>query len=1353
MIKSRMIWKRVVALVLTLALVITSAVVPKTEVSAAPAKAVKKVTLKVGSKNVTKKTITVEKGKKSKIKVVVKPAKAKKKVAFKSSNKNVAAVNKKGVVTAKKKGTAKITVTVTGKNKKKKKAWMKVKVTEKETTTPSEQKPSETTNNTANDTTSDNTVAVTGVTATILPSENIVAGQSAQIVASVQPANATDSTLKYTSSNTNVAAVNEVGAVTGINAGTAIITITSTNGKTAYVTVTVVEVKATEVKLDQTVAELTVTSTTSLKATVLPSDVKDKTIVWSSEDTSIASVDQNGVVTGVNPGTTTIKALNEKSGLFAECVVTVKSNSILADGITAEVTNPYVDNVGTEYTNTVLVGDDMNVRVRVVKDGQPLGNANVNLKMERLYGNSSGYFEIRQDYLTTDANGYANFAIGLKSTYSSVDAVSGRYQSYTLTATEVSSNQKVNITVKFGSIVLNGISVENNINPLYQDIEPSDNASPFDTGIWTSHSVDGKKIEKYVSSQTVSSYEDDHKVYFNAEPELILPATSENAHLGDWEVKFPTSAADGDSGSYSVYNTDSNMTTTTVVEDVPAGLRYITLTFDKLNLSKYTAMYIDLYSEAGDSLFHKEVTNINNSDVNQGIQITWQSDTNCRIVVSLVSQGQVEVSNEGYVLSKISGPWATTNDELTTSYAIENSVTWTDVTTDVIYETKEWSYAEAEEYLPSDSVFLNSTYKYSYRIPVFPYTGDAVITVKDANDKVKAYYLYPTENPRGYDTNGNITYKNVNELAAPSSRIYAILATEEEVTQTVTGSLKTSGNQAVVDTERTGMTALMATVNVNGLEQSELNEQNGGKMYTSVQWAPVPKKTAEEILPEFYAIEGQRVTVTAQLYDKNNNLKTTAGESIKFTYLDGDEEVEITKASQEIGGTDATDTVTVISFMQSTNEKGQVIIELYGMGTDFVEGLTAESSDYNVGLSFEADVATDINLTKGNIYWVDLGTAFVDSAVMSENPVRTSNFNTSIDMIQKSSASEVGKVWNVGYLPIARSHKFDYSKTSDVSEDVLKEYEEFISVENVSIAYDKSGKGTLTHENGVATITSTEIGNTEINGYIDVESMLPENVVFNFYNENGDIVSYKNIGQGTPNVDNTGLKLTMAWTLSGMQAEIITPNGTSVDIYTDTTVYVQVLDNYGNKVENATVSYTMNISGTEKTGSGTTNDKGIFAINIAAPKKVVNCAITINVGDDISKDVTINYIDTADKEFGIMEDATDSYAVEIVSDNQLKLYFTNRINKSTLKAGQFKFQQVGSTDIQYNVENAEISSDNNAIIITLDKAIENKMASHTVTVDSYEDKLGVVYELMDTFGQKITGDASYTFIPSEIVSE
>lgn len=110
-----------VALISTLVLNISSVAANTVEIKSAA--------LKINNKTVTKKTYSLKKGKKATVKVSVTPIKAKKSIVFKSSNKKVATVSRKGVVTAKKAGIAKISVVVKGKNGKKKSTWLKIKVT------------------------------------------------------------------------------------------------------------------------------------------------------------------------------------------------------------------------------------------------------------------------------------------------------------------------------------------------------------------------------------------------------------------------------------------------------------------------------------------------------------------------------------------------------------------------------------------------------------------------------------------------------------------------------------------------------------------------------------------------------------------------------------------------------------------------------------------------------------------------------------------------------------------------------------------------------------------------------------------------------------------------------------------------------------------------------------------------------------------------------------------------------------------------------------------------------------------------------------------------------------------------
>lgn len=165
-------------------------------IQAAPKKAVKKVAVSVDRKTVTKKTIYLNVGDKKALKVKVVPAAAKKKVAYKSSSKTVAAVSTKGVVTAKKAGTARIQVTVTGKNNKKISTYVKVKV--KAAGNPAD--PAD-------------PVEVQGVT--VSPASITMGiGDTVRLRAAVSPANAANKAVKWYSSAPRIVSVDQNGLVT-----------------------------------------------------------------------------------------------------------------------------------------------------------------------------------------------------------------------------------------------------------------------------------------------------------------------------------------------------------------------------------------------------------------------------------------------------------------------------------------------------------------------------------------------------------------------------------------------------------------------------------------------------------------------------------------------------------------------------------------------------------------------------------------------------------------------------------------------------------------------------------------------------------------------------------------------------------------------------------------------------------------------------------------------------------------------------------------------------------------------------------------------------------------------------------
>ena len=143
-------------------------------------------------------------------------------------------------------------------------------------------------------------------------------GKTEVLTATIKPATL-DQGVTWESSNTSVATVSSAGKVTGVKAGTATITCTSkATGMKATCEVTV-----GYVKLDQTESVLEKSKTMTLKATVYPSSLEDKSVTWESSDTKIATVTSDGKVKGVKTGTATITCTSVATGLSTTCKVTV----------------------------------------------------------------------------------------------------------------------------------------------------------------------------------------------------------------------------------------------------------------------------------------------------------------------------------------------------------------------------------------------------------------------------------------------------------------------------------------------------------------------------------------------------------------------------------------------------------------------------------------------------------------------------------------------------------------------------------------------------------------------------------------------------------------------------------------------------------------------------------------------------------------------------------------------------------------------------------------------------------------------------------------------------------------------
>lgn len=196
-------------------------------------------------------------------------------------------------------------------------------------------------------------VAVTGIELNYIDL-TVYIGTPVTLTATVTPQNATDKSLIWESSDTDVAIVSANGLVTAVSEGTAVITVTTNDGGfTASCNVTVpAPIVPQSITLSHTSGTIVSGQyVNNVVATVLPENAYDKTVTWSSSDTSVVTVDALGKITAVNnvEGTATVTATTI-NGLSASIEITTVL-AANAPGLSDMVWEPA--ELNTEYSGTI----------------------------------------------------------------------------------------------------------------------------------------------------------------------------------------------------------------------------------------------------------------------------------------------------------------------------------------------------------------------------------------------------------------------------------------------------------------------------------------------------------------------------------------------------------------------------------------------------------------------------------------------------------------------------------------------------------------------------------------------------------------------------------------------------------------------------------------------------------------------------------------------------------------------------------------------------------------------------------------------------------------------------------------
>ncbi|OAV66076.1 Kappa-carrageenase precursor [Bacteroidales bacterium Barb4] len=143
-----------------------------------------------------------------------------------------------------------------------------------------------------------------------------------RLYATVNPADATDQTLTWQSSNSTVATVDASGLVTARQGGVAEIWVTTTDGGFKSVC-TIMVLSAIKVRISHKQLTLREKETFRLTATVASKDAADQAVTWQSSNPAVATVDSSGVITTLQEGVAEITVITADGNTDA-CVVTVK---------------------------------------------------------------------------------------------------------------------------------------------------------------------------------------------------------------------------------------------------------------------------------------------------------------------------------------------------------------------------------------------------------------------------------------------------------------------------------------------------------------------------------------------------------------------------------------------------------------------------------------------------------------------------------------------------------------------------------------------------------------------------------------------------------------------------------------------------------------------------------------------------------------------------------------------------------------------------------------------------------------------------------------------------------------------
>lgn len=234
------------------------------------------------------------------------------------------------------------------------------------------------------------TVIVTSLVKEVILNQtslNLTEGENFQLTAVVTPTDASNKSLKWSSTNTDVASVDENGKVTALKQGSTTISAKTTDGSNITANCEVKVIKTVSgISLNITSASLAEGQTIQLTATVSPETADNKNLIWESSNENIAIVSDNGLVTAKSQGETTIivkstdgsnvsTTCNIKVLKLVNSIVLDRTSATLSEGervqLNAIVAPELADNKTLAWTssNEAVASVDQNGRITAISQG------------------------------------------------------------------------------------------------------------------------------------------------------------------------------------------------------------------------------------------------------------------------------------------------------------------------------------------------------------------------------------------------------------------------------------------------------------------------------------------------------------------------------------------------------------------------------------------------------------------------------------------------------------------------------------------------------------------------------------------------------------------------------------------------------------------------------------------------------------------------------------------------------------------------------------------------------------------------------------------------------------------------